>query len=521
MWVKRAWVVPVVFFSAFLLYPLIVLTQTALTTETFDSLTSSGPWRIALIATVQSLMSVGLSLALGLPIAGVLTRYRFPGRTFLWALVTVPFVLPTVVVALGFQSLLGGILEPGILLVVLAHAYINIAVVVRIVGAQWSAINSQQLIVARTLGSNPWRVFWTVTVPHLKPSILASSCVVFVFSFTSLGIITILGDGTTTRTLEQTILRQSSVLLDFPGALASAILQLLVVSAALFIAARSRGAALTLRTGNSTQGNNLKFASTPTERTWVTVIAIVTAIFVIAPIASIAIDSFTSRDGFTLTWWESIPQASDTFSRLGSPLSALTLSLIIAAFTALIAAFVGGAAAIAVMGRNPLIAFLSLIPLGLSAATVGLGTLLAFGRPPIDLRSTGLLIPIAHALVAVPLVVAIAAPVLRAADPRRMIVASSLGASRNRAWWTAYGGLTRTVMLAAGGLAGAVSLGEFGAASFLARADSPTVPLQIAKLLSRPGEQAYATATVLSVVLILATLALMLTVDRMNVRTAR
>jgi thiamine transport system permease protein len=97
-----------------------------------------------------------------------------------------------------------------------------------------------------------------------------------------------------------------------------------------------------------------------------------------------------------------------------------------------------------------------------------------------------------------------------------MFVASSLGASPNRAWWTAYGNVIRMVMLAAGGLAGAVSLGEFGAATFLARPDSPTVPIQISKLLTRPGEQAYATAAVLSVTLIIATLTLMLIVDRMN-----
>jgi thiamine transport system permease protein len=366
------------------------------------------------------------------------------------------------------------------------------------------------------LGSTPWRVFRTITIPNLTPSILASACVVFVFSFTSLGIVTILGDGSTTRTLEQVILRQSSVLLDFPGALASAILQLVVVSSALFIAARSRGTALTLRTGNSTRTHYLIRITSKKTGLWVFTIASLAGVFVVAPIASIVWASLSGRDGFTLAWWISLQDSSDAFSRLGSPLHALGLSVVLAIFTALTAAFVGGAIAIAVMGRNPFIAFLSLIPLGLSAATVGLGTLLAFGRAPIDLRASGALIPIAHALVAVPLVVALAAPVLRAADPRRMFVASSLGASPNRAWWTAYGNVIRMVMLAAGGLAGAVSLGEFGAATFLARPDSPTVPVQISKLLTRPGEQAYATAAVLSVTLIIATLTLMLIVDRMN-----
>lgn len=516
LWAKRAWVVPALFFSVFLLYPLIVLIDTAWSTETLTSLTNSGTWMVALVASAQSLLSVGLSLALGLPVASVLSRYEFPGRSFLWALATVPFVLPTVVVALGFQSLFGGLFEPGLFLVVLAHAYINIAVVIRVVGAQWGSMNPQQMIIARTLGATPWRVFRTITLPNLTPSILAASCVVFVFSFTSLGIVTILGDGSATRTLEQVILRQSSVLLDFPGALASAALQLLVVSFVLFLASRSRGAALTLRTGNSMRTQYLGRVTTLKAGFWVFAISFLSAVFIFAPIASIVWDSISGRDGFTLSWWISLPSSSEVFARLGSPLNSLGLSLVLAIFTAFVAACIGGAIAIAVMGRNPFMAFVSLIPLGLSAATVGLGTLLAFGRAPLDLRSTGILIPIAHALVAVPLVVALAAPVLRAADPRRMLVASTLGASPHRAWWTAYGSIIRVVMLAAGGLAGAVSLGEFGAASFLARPDSPTVPIQISKLLSRPGEQAYATAAVLSVILVVATLVLMLVVDRMN-----
>ena len=121
---RRAWIVPVIFFATFLIYPLFVLARTAWTADTLVSLTSSSTWTVALIASAQSVLSVGLSLAIGLPIAGVLSRYQFPGRSFLWALVTVPFVLPTVVVALGFQALLGGLFEPGLILVVLAHAYI-------------------------------------------------------------------------------------------------------------------------------------------------------------------------------------------------------------------------------------------------------------------------------------------------------------------------------------------------------------------------------------------------------------
>jgi thiamine transport system permease protein len=510
VFVRHAWIAPLVFFSIFLLYPLLVLIRTAISADTLTALVNSGPWSIALLSTGQSLASVGLSLIIGIPIAGVLARYQFKGRALVLALMTVPFVLPTVVVALAFKSILGELLAPGLILVILAHAYINVAVVVRIVGAQWSALDPRHINVAQTLGANPFRVFRTLTLPNLKASILSSACIVFVFSFTSLGVVVILGDGSSTRTLEQSILRQTSVLLDFPGALASALIQLVIVTGALILAAKMRGATITLTHTHRTKVRGMRRSA------WVYSIVILSALIVLTPLAGLVIGSFTSTQGMNFSSWVGVINAQDRFAGLGSPRAAVALTISLALITALIASAIGGLAAIAVMGRRTFIAAIALIPLGLSAATIGLGTLLAFGRPPIDLRSSGFLIPIAHALVAIPLVVAVASPALRTADSRRFFVASSLGASPARAWWTAYGTLLRTVMIAAGGLAGAVSLGEFGAASFLARADSPTVPVQIAKLLARPGDQAYTTAAVLSTILVVMTLALMLFIDRFS-----
>jgi thiamine transport system permease protein len=157
-----------------------------------------------------------------------------------------------------------------------------------------------------------------------------------------------------------------------------------------------------------------------------------------------------------------------------------------------------------------------MVPLGVSAATLGLGTLLAFGRPPLDLRASGLLVPIAHALVAVPLVVAVVTPALRGTNARAVAVAASLGARPSRAFLTVYGPVLRVVMLASAGLAAAVSLGEFGAASFLTRAGAPTVPVQIVRLLGRPGDQSYGVAAVLAVVLVILTLTIVLLVDRLG-----
>ena len=224
---------------------------------------------------------------------------------------------------------------------------------------------------------------------------------------------------------------------------------------------------------------------------------------------------------WSLDWWSSAGSIDAGTTRIGSPLSALSTSLGYALVTALVAAVVGGLAAVAVVapGRARVVAVLAMIPLGVSSATLGLGTLLAFGRPPFDLRATGLLVPIAHALVAVPLVVAVVAPALRGTDARSVAVASSLGARPTRAFLTVYGPVLRVVMLASAGLAAAVSLGEFGAASFLTRAGAPTVPVQIVRLLGRPGEQSYGVAAVLAVMLVALTLTIVLLVDRLG--TAR
>ena len=480
----------------------------------WSRLASATLWQVLVLAVVQALASTVLALAIGLPMANVVSRYRFPGRALAQALATVPFVLPTVVVALAFRMLFGSGLPQGFLLVVLAHAYVNLAVVVRIVGAQWAQHEPDLEHVARTLGASRWRAFVDITLPSLRPAIASSAAVVFVFSFTSLGIALLLGDGST-RTLEMQVLRQTSVLLDFPGAAVAALLQLALVTAVLLGGAYAgrRSPERALRPPRL-----LPLPASTSGRIGVVGTAIAIAVIVLAPVAALVTASVRAAGGWTLQWWQGLGSVDAGTTRIGSPLSAMATSLTFAMLTALIAAVIGGLAAVAVLapGRTRLVSILAIVPLGVSAATLGLGLLLAFGRPPVDLRATGLLVPLAHSLVAVPLVVAVVAPALRSNDARRMAVASTLGASPTRAFVTAYGSVLRTVMLASAALAGAVSLGEFGAASFLARAGSPTVPVQIVRLLGRPGEQSLGVAAALAVVLVVLTLALVLLVDRLG-----
>lgn len=506
-----AWLLPALFLLVFLVYPLIVLAVTVGSGgSVLERLLAPEIWRVTALAAGQAAASTVVALAIGLPLANVVSRYRYRGRALAQALITVPFVLPTVVVALAFRSLLGPGVPQGLGVVIAAHAYVNLAVVARIVGAQWAQHSGDYENVARTLGATRWRAFIDITLPSLRSSIASAAAVVFVFCFTSLGIVLILGDPLT-RTLESQILRQTSVLLDFTGAAASALVQLFVVSAVLLLGA---AAARRSPTRRSRPVALRQLPASPVARFAVLGTAAIGAVVVLAPVAALVVSSLRSGNGWTLSWWTSLGSIDAGTTRIGSPLTAIGTSLAYAVATSLVAAIVGGLAAITVLTRARWVVLIAVVPLGVSAATLGLGTLLAFGRPPVDLRATGLLVPIAHSLVAVPLVVAVVAPALRSTDSRLASVASTLGARPSRAFVTTYGPVLRIVMLASAALAGAVSLGEFGAAAFLSRAAAPTVPVQIVRLLGRPGEQSLGVAAALAVILVVITLALVLLVDR-------
>ena len=192
----------------------------------------------------QAALSTVLTLVLALPGAYVLARLRFPGRSLVRALVTIPFVMPTVLVASAFLALgvprsLGAIL--------LAHVFFNYAVVVRVVGELWRHLDPQEEDAARMLGASRLRVFREITLPALRPGIVAAATITFLFCFTSFGVILFLG-GPTRSTIETEIYRQTTRFLDLPLAAALSIVQLAAVIALLWLVGRfQRGASVPRR----------------------------------------------------------------------------------------------------------------------------------------------------------------------------------------------------------------------------------------------------------------------------------
>jgi thiamine transport system permease protein len=508
-------VVPAVFLGFFFAWPLVTVLARGLSSAGLDVLGSAPTWRVVWFTLLQAVLSTVATLVVAVPAAYALHRLAMPGRRLLLALLTVPFVLPTVVVGTAFRALLpeGGTGTLGA--IVLAHVFFNIAVVVRVVGGLWAHLDRRYEAAASTLGARPWRVLRTVTWPLLRPAVLASAALVFLFTFTSFGVVLVLG-GPTTTTIEVEIYRRTVQLFDLPGAATLAVLQLVSVLLVLVVAGRlQRRLAVRQRLARA------DVAPAPPRSVldraaaaWTVVLSVLVAL----PMLALLHDSLRVGERWGLDWWSALLQ--DGPSTRDVPLwEPLRTSLSYAVVATLIAVVVGGLAACAIAYARrggPVLDAASMLPLGTSAVTLGFGLLVTFAVRPVDLRGSWIIVPIGQALVAVPLVVRTVLPVLRAIDPRLREVAATLGSSPSRAWRTVDLPVLGRALGVSAGLAAAVSLGEFGATSFLARSDAPTLPIQIGRLLSRPGEAGVGMAAALSVVLVGVTALVVLLAERLR-----
>jgi thiamine transport system permease protein len=163
---------------------------------------------------------------------------------------------------------------------------------------------------------------------------------------------------------------------------------------------------------------------------------------------------------------------------------------------------------------------LAMGPLGVSSVVIGLGLLLTLNRQiaGVDLRTSWWLVPIAQGIVALPLAIRILVPAWRAIDPQLRAAAATLGASPWQVWRSVDARLLRGPLGLALGFAFAIALGEFGATSFVARPDRPTLPTAIARLLSRPGAENVGMGFAAAVVLAALTAVVMLASERLRTR---
>lgn len=547
-WAVLGWgvavLVPLAFLGVFFAWPTAAIVVRGFVTD--GALDLSGfvevlgrerTWRIIGLTLLQATLGTALSVLLGLPGAYVLYRCTFRGLLLLRALVTVPFVLPTVVVGVAFRALLTSSgplgflgLDGSLAAIVAALVFFNYAVVVRTVGGLWERLDPRAEEAARALGASPWQAFARITLPMLAPAIASAASVVFLFCSTAFGVVLILG-GTRYGTIETEIWLQTTQFLDLRAAAVLSVLQLVVVTVALSLAARTRSRrerALRLA-GQQARPRPLRLRPSPATGTGDLIPAAVTAAvglgLLALPLLHLLIASFRTRDGWGLGNYVALGTTGGPNTLSVTVWEALATSLRTAVDATVIAIVVGTLVAL-VVSRRPrspaarrsigVFDAVFMLPLGVSAVTVGFGFLITLNRPPLDLRSSLVLIPIAQAVVAIPLVVRTVLPVLRAIDPRLREAAAALGATPGRVLAHVDGPFLVRALGLAVGFAFAVSLGEFGATAFLARPDRPTLPVVIVRLLGRPGPENYGMALAAAVVLAVLTATIMGIAERLR-----
>ncbi|SFL39786.1 thiamine transport system permease protein [Halogranum rubrum] len=485
----------------------------------------------------QAALSTLASVALGLPGAWILARFDFPGRETLRSLTILPFVLPSIMVAIGFVAMFGqnGTLNqvlsfvglgPVSLLytleaIVLAHAFYNAPLVTRITTAAWESVDARTVETARSLGANPTRAFLDVVVPQLLPAVLVGATLTFVFTFASFPIVLALG-GFQLATVEVWIYKLVGEL-EYAEAAALAVvetaLSLVLTYAYLQYEGRQRGAGQgahpqprhSLLPAFSSLGPDRSSVESVLTRLAVLGYGVVVAVVFLGPIVSMILASVTGPEGeLTLRHYEFLLQRQATgASYQVKPLPAIQNSLLYALGTLLVALPMGVVMAVLTTRRfrgRKVIDALAMAPLAVSGIVVGLGMLrgLVFGIRIGDTRVQvvgTVAIVAAHAVAAYPFVTRNVAPLLGTLDSRFVESARSLGASRFRALLDVELPLVWAGVVAGAAFAFAISIGEFDATVILASGSgSYTMPVAVERFLGRRLGPATAMGCVLLVV---------------------
>jgi thiamine transport system permease protein len=537
---------PALFFLAiFFVYPLVEIAQVSFTPSEISRgenpltvLRDPSYAQTIWFSLWQAALSTALTLAAGLPAAYAFARYRFPGQWLWRVLAVVPFVLPTVVVAAAFSALLGprgvvnGVLQailnldqPPIRLlgtlpmILIAHVFYNFGVVMRLVGGFLIAFSPRIEEAAASLGANRWQTLRLVTLPMAMPAIGAAAALIFLFNFTSFGVVLILG-GARFATIEVEIYRQTSQMLRLDVATSLALVQMAFTLAL--------GVISTQLEARTAVQQELQIADTrqppKTFSSRALVIGSVTfiAVLLMLPLIMLFVKSLDLGGGDPLHYYVALNENTRNSFFFVPPLDAIRNSLVFALITAALAMALGLPLAYVLSRKGSrgtrLLDALLLLPLGASAVTLGLGFLVALDQPPLDLRTSVLLLPIAHTLIALPFVVRALAPAMRSFDPRLREIARSLGASSLQVLFLIELPLLAAPFVGALIFAFTISLGEFGAALLIARPEYPTMPLVIYRFLGQPGALNYGQALAMSSLLMLVTAGSVFVIERVNTR---
>ncbi|MFZ9717061.1 MAG: ABC transporter permease [Ilumatobacteraceae bacterium] len=473
--------------------------------ESLNLLRTEAIRNVVWFTTWQSLVSTALALTVALPLAFVTANFKFKAQRLTTSLISMPFILPSIVVGVAFLQILPNNFHRTAFALILAHVYFNFGFASRLISARWLQIHPHLDDAARTLGASPLKLFRTLTLPLLSKAITNAALIVFTLCFTSYGVVRVLG-GPSRSTLETEIYFRAMQLGDVSGAMLLSALQVVII-ALLFVVTTK---ASSKKFEQSTRPTITRQKSLQTRKQKViaaTIISIAT-LFAIVPVLAIALKSINTNSRFTTTAWRTVFTSPEIAQ-------SITKTLIYAVIAMSLATLLGLLSACSVAYNNNFrfISGLTTLPIVISAVSIGLGIIITFDTQPFDWRGAQLMLPLAHTLVALPLVMRIISPVLQAIPDSLRQASSVLGASPRQTWLNIDFKIIRRAAISAAAISATVSIGEFGASSFLARRGAETLPVMISRLLSRPGDSLQSQAFALATLLVMFSLVIIFVID--------
>lgn len=502
-------VLPLGFLLVFLGFPILKLLSGAFSGAAFWSVLENPYYASRLVWTLQNaVLSMLVTVLLGVPVAVVFAKYDFRAKRMLEAVLTLPFVVPTIVVALGFNALLGanGLMGLNLsgtpFLILLANVFYNFALVVRIVSGFLGTLDVDLEDAARSEGASAWQVFWHITLRIARPAILAASALVFLYCFASFGVPLLLGAGRF-NTLEVEIWQSVSNQLNLAQASALALVQLLVTFAASLVYTRTQASS-----GLALEFNPKRSSAKGLARVTLIAVVIFTLFLTLAPMLALLDRALFDANGLTLRFFTNAFTVGDGLSDVPITL-ALENAALFVTLTLLLAVPLGLLYAFATQfTRSKILDALSLLPLMTSATLLGVGYLVTYPRLSSNL---GLLIA-AYTMGAYPFITRSVLPALRALPPEMLEAARVSGANEVQVFWFVTLPLLSTALSTGVAFAFASVIGEFSATLVLSRPEWATLTTMIYSKLGRPGQLGEASA--LAVMLLVLTTVGFLLLDR-------
>ncbi|MGM0432536.1 MAG: ABC transporter permease [Spirochaetota bacterium] len=474
-----------------------------------EALSDPYTWRIAWFTFLQALVSTVGSLIIGLPGAYLLSHYQFFGKRALRSIANIPFVLPSILVVLGFVVFFGnsGLLntalqnlfsldEPPLKVlysfsaIILAHTFYNFPICLSITAAYWEQLSTREEQAAYSLGAKPLQVFSTVTLPRLLPPITAAASMIFLFCFTSFSIILVLGGGPQFTTLEVRIYQLARMQFETQHAAAFALISLFITSLVLIVYIRSQFWMQSGMSSDSSVGDHVP-AGTIGRILIVGYIAVI-LLLAAAPLASIVFRSLqepvhrTGETMMTLRWYRELFSSSGSGSLFSNALSAILNSLYIAVMVCLFALPLALSLSTLIVRlarrRSVAVETFMMLPMAISSVVIGLGYSFIASRTDIPIPDH-LFIAAAHLVITLPFLLRSVIPSHRSIHQSHFMASLSLGATPIRSFFSVELPLLRNAVISGLLFVFAISLGEMHATILLTDSSVRTIPILLYRLI--------------------------------------